>query len=114
MNVVLDVYLKFPANEFYEQQFSKLRKYVGSVEDIEQLFGVEFSCGDGKFMSDFWKWSDNKQSLSVVVSDEELDKYDGHVCLNSPPRNNTTKELLESNKKYRFTVKYYEIGRAHV
>ena len=95
MTTQLDIYLRFPANDWDEKQYSKLHKACGSVEHIEQAFEIEFSCGDGKYLQD-------------KLTDEELDKYDGNVCLDSPPRFAYTNELFKLNKKYRFTIKYSE------
>lgn len=109
MTTFVDIYLKFPADEFYGKQFDELAKHFGSVEAIEQAFEVEFSCGDGMFVNDFWKWSDQMESLCATVSDEVMEKYDGNVCLISPPRFHETQKLFKTNKDYRFTVKYSEI-----
>ena len=95
MTTQLDVHIRFPANDWDEEQYNKLHKACGSVEDIEQAFEIEFSCGDGKYLND-------------DLSDEELDRYDGEVCLDSPPRFTETKELFKLNKPYRFTIKYSE------
>ena len=42
-------------------------KFFGCVEKIEQLFDIEFSCGDGKFLSE------------ISDDDPEMAKYDGMV-----------------------------------
>ena len=111
MTTQLDIYLRFPANDWDEKQFNKLRKACGSVEHIEQAFGIEFSCGEGKYLEDFYQWrpwSDDEYALVCTVTDEELDRLDGNVCLNSPPRFSESKELFKLNKPYRFTIKYSE------
>jgi len=113
MNTVLDVYLSFPADAETDRAYDKLHKYVGSVEAIEEAFGIEFSCGDGKFLSDLWEWSENGEGLSATVADEELEKYDGNVCLQTPPRlipikMSMIKEQMKADKDYRFTIKYFE------
>jgi hypothetical protein len=98
MSVQLDVYMSFPADADTEQALNKLHKYFGSVEAVERAFEIEFSCGDGKFLSDD----------SDFVDEEELGKYDGEVCLQSLPQSFILGNLLQANKKYRFTVRYYE------
>ena len=91
----IDVYLKFPSDEWDEEQYNKLHKACGSVENIEQAFGIEFSCGDGKYLND-------------ELTDEELEKYDGNVSLDFPPRFAETLVPLKIFKLYRFTIKYSE------
>lgn len=113
MNTVLDVYLSFPADAETDRSYDKLHKYLGSVEAIEEAFNLEFSCGDGKFLSDLWEWSENGEGLSATVADEELEKYDGNVCLQTPPRLRVIKmsmrpEQMKADKDYRFTIKYFE------
>jgi hypothetical protein len=95
MTTQLDIYLKFPADDWDEKQYNKLRKACGSVEHVESNFGIEFSCGEGKYLSD-------------ELTDEELEKYDGNVSLEDPPRFTESKELFKLNKPYRFTIKYSE------
>ena len=95
MTTQVDVYLKFPSDEWDEEQFNKLHKACGSVEHIERAFEIEFSCGDGKYLND-------------DLTDEELEKYDGNVSLDFPPRFVDTNEPLKVNKPYRFTIKYSE------
>jgi hypothetical protein len=91
--------MNFPATSEYDLgTFDRLRKLLGSVEDIECSFAIEFSCGDGKYLSD-------------LNTKEEIEKYDGNVCLLTPPRFNIIKmsqmsEQMKSNKDYLFTVKY--------
>jgi hypothetical protein len=111
MDVKFDAIMSFPANEYSKGTFDRLVDYMGSVEDIERNFGIEFSCGDGKFFDEFWQWSDDGQGLRAVVSDEMLDKYDGKVCLYSVPRFTPMKmseviQPLKAKKDYRFTIKY--------
>lgn len=99
METHFDAYMKFPATSEYDLgTFDRLRKLLGSVEDIEQSFAIEFSCGNGKYLSD-------------LNTKEELEKYDGNVCLLTPPRLNVIKmsmlpERMKAGKDYRFTVKY--------
>jgi hypothetical protein len=94
-----DAWMRFPVTSEYDHgTFDRLHKLLGSVEDIEYSFAIEFSCGDGKYLSDL----DTK---------EEIEKYDGNVCLLTPPRLNVIKmsqmpEQMKPNKDYLFTVKY--------
>lgn len=108
MTTQLDIYLKFPADDWDEEQYNKLHKACGSVEHIEEAFDIEFSCGEGKYIQDFYQWSDTKQSLYATVTDEELERLDGNVSLEVPPRFNENKEPFKLNKYYRFTIKYSE------
>ncbi len=103
METIFDEYFSFPEED--ETAFNELHKLLQGVEQIEEDFNIEFSCGDGKYMSDFWKWSDSGEGLGCTVTDEELEKYDGKVCLKTVPRFADTKELFKPNKTYRFTVK---------
>lgn len=112
METQIDVYLKFPLDEEkdkeIEEDFGKLRKFCGSVEDMEEAFDIDFSCGDGKYLSDLWEWSESGDSLKAAVADEELEKYDGNVCTLFPPRRREDRKELATNKWHRFTAKYSE------
>jgi hypothetical protein len=94
-----DAWMRFPViSEYDHGTFDRLHKLLGSVEDIECSFAIEFSCGDRKYLSDL----DTK---------EEIEKYDGNVCLLTPPRLNVIKmsqmpEQMKPNKDHLFTVKY--------
>ena len=108
MEVKLDLYLSFPIPPHKEPEYEKLLKYFGSVEDVEQAFEIEFSCGDGKYFNDLIaNWPDTDEG------NEEVAKYDGQVCTDTPPRLKSIKMSMKSeqmtvNKSYRFTVKYFE------
>ena len=53
METHFDAWMKFPATSEYDLgTLDRLYKLLGSVEDIEQSFAIEFSCGDGKYLSD--------------------------------------------------------------
>ena len=104
MDTQVDVYLKFPADADTDAGYDELHKYLGSVDAIEIAFEIEFSCGDGKFLSDDSDFAD----------DEELGKYDGNVCLQSLPWSRVLGDLLQANKYYRFTVKYSEKSEEEV
>lgn len=111
METKFDAIMSFPANEYSKGTFDRLVDYMGSVEDIERNFGIEFSCGDGKFLNELWQWSYNEQRTKAIVSDEEMEKYDGKVCLESIPRFIPLKmsqvvESMKAGKDYRFTIKY--------
>lgn len=114
METRLDVVLTFPSEIDTDTNFKKLRKYFDSIESIENCFKIEFSCGDGKFFEDFYQWSENQEALICVVSDQELEKYDGVSSLDTPARLRSTKKILKVNKPYRFTVKYYPIPQHEV
>jgi len=107
METHFDAYMKFPATSEYDLgTFDRLHKLLGSVEDIERSFAIEFSCGDGKYLSDLY-------------TKEELEKYDGKVCLLTPPRFHVIKmsmlpEQMKANKEYRFTIKYKPKTEEHI
>jgi hypothetical protein len=108
MKTLLDVYITFPTDSETDKSFEKLYKYFGCVENVEEAFDIEFSCGDGKYYSDFhYNWDDYEAAYG---SNEENDvsKYDGCVCLKSPPRMRSTGQILKIDKLYHFTVKYSE------
>jgi hypothetical protein len=110
MSNTLDIYISFPVEN--DWAFDKLRKHFDCIEAIEEAFNIEFSCGDGKFLSDHWKWSKSRNGLSASTSDEELEKYDGKVCLLTPPRllpikMSMAEEQMLPDKDYRFTIKYF-------
>jgi hypothetical protein len=108
MEVVFDEYLSFPMPSHMEEGYVALHKACGSVEDIEEDFDIEFSCGDGKYLRDLWEWSESGDSLRAAVADEELEKYDGNVCTDHPPRHREDKKQFKVDKPYRFTIKYSE------
>jgi hypothetical protein len=122
MNIVLDVLLSFPTDVETNRIFTKLYKFCGSIEDVENDFDVEFSCGDGKYLSDFWSWTEGDSLVANYHTDEEYEevaKYDGKVCLKTPPRFRQVKmsqvpEKMKQDKSYRFTVKYYEKSQEYV
>jgi len=63
--------------------FNKIIRECGRcIEEVEENFGIEFSCGDGKYLS------------QIGVDDPELRKYDGHVSFEYPPLNRMNKEVL--------------------
>lgn len=104
METHFDAYIAFPVSgsgyytsEYYQQSFDRLVKLLGCVEAVETAFDIEFSCGDGKYFSDF----------SEYPGDEaEWRKYDGEVCLETPPRHGSDGDTLEKGKEYNFVVKY--------
>jgi len=104
MNTQVDIYLSFPADADTKQSFDELYRYFGSIEAIEIAFEIEFSCGDSKFLS----------NDSDFANEEELEKYDGKVCLQSLPQSHILGNLLQANKNYRFTIKYSEISEEEV
>ena len=108
MEIVLDIYLSFPMPPHQEEDFTALYKACGSIEHIEEAFDIEFSCGDGKYLSDLWEWSESGDSLKAKVADEELEKYDGNVCTDTPPRERESGKKFKVDKDYRFTIKYSE------
>jgi hypothetical protein len=99
METHFDAWMKFPVTSEYDHgTFDRLHALLGSVEDIECSFAIEFSCGDGKYMS-------------LLDTEEEMEKYDGKVCLLTPPRLHTIKmsmlpEQMKADKDHRFTIKY--------
>jgi len=93
MRTLFDEYITFPCGEVSEQKLIKLWKLCDNIESIERNFGLEFSCGDGKYLSD------------IEIDAAELEKYDGQVCVVGPPRYVKNNELLKIGKRYRFTVK---------
>ena len=108
METQFDAFMSFPADEYTEQTFDRLFDLLQRpIEGLEDDFDIDFSCGDGKFFTDFWKWTENGEALIACASCEEMEKYDGKICLKSPPRFRDTKELFKTNKDYRFTVKTY-------
>ena len=97
METKFEAHLIFPLDVWSQPEYERLAKYCGSVEDVEQNFEIEFSCGDDKYLSD--------------LEGEELEKYDGKVCTETCPRLNAIKmsmvpEQMRAHKMYRFTVKY--------
>lgn len=103
--IIFDEYLKFPLSSEHEQDFEELVTMVGSVEKLEECFGIEFSCGDGKYFSNLYSWSDNKEGLQASVTDDELLKYDGKVDLDFPPQFQEDQTPFVANRPYRFTIK---------
>jgi hypothetical protein len=92
----LDIYLTFPITPDQESEFEKLGKYFGAIEELENAFDIEFSCGDGLFLSD------------IEDDDSLLAKYDGKVCTDSMPRHRYDGKEFIRRKFYHFTAKYFE------
>lgn len=122
MKVKLDIALIFPI-VFGEKQFETLVEYCGSVGEVEENFQIEFSCGDGKYFSDFWKWSPGGALVAnwpdTPEGNEEVIKYDGQVCLETPPRLNSIKmsmvpEQMKAHTIYRFAIKYSEVNKEEI
>lgn len=58
--------IEFDLSKGYDHPgVQRLFQFFGNVESFEATFNCEFSCGDGKFLSE--------------LSDDELEKYDGYV-----------------------------------
>lgn len=95
METLFDAYIAFPAttSEYYMGTFDRLYKLLQCVEAVERCFDIEFSCGDNKYLSD------------IEDDMEELEKYDGKVCLDFPPRCASEGKEFELNKEYNFTIK---------
>ena len=114
MDTIFDAYVSFPATSEYNLgTLDRLHKLLGAVEQVEIDFKIEFSCGDGKFYNDYWKWTEDGALIANYHTDEEYEevaKYDGNVCYLSPPRFVDTGEVFKLNKDYRFTVKNKEYG----
>lgn len=96
METKLDLYLTFPLPEWQEEEFEQLFKHCGAVEQVEEDFNIEFSCGDNLYLSD------------IENDDALLDQYDGEVSTDYPPRDRETGKQLALNKQHRFTIKYSE------
>lgn len=109
MDTLFDAFVSFPATSEYNLgTLDRLHKLLGAVEQIEIDFKIEFSCGDGKFFNDYWKWTEGAALIANYHTDEEYEevaKYDGKVCYLSPPRFSDTNKIFKTNKDYRFTVK---------
>lgn len=67
-----------------------IHSWFGCVENFENFFEIEFSCGDGLFLTDI--------DQDVIL----LDKYDGQVYYNLF-RLNDNKKLMKGNYEFRFT-----------
>lgn len=78
------------------ESIDELWDLYGCIEEVENAFDIEFSCGDGKFISDLEDFT------------EEMDKYDGLVCLKSLPRLRKNKNLMKGT--WRFKVWMPEDG----
>lgn len=94
-NTVLEVFLSFPMSQYLEDQFEELYKACGSTEAVEEAFDIEFSCGDGLYLSD-------------IEDDALVDRYDGKVCTDSLPRHRLDGKEFVRNKVYQFLIKYLE------
>jgi len=104
MTTIFDLILKFPCGEEGEELFNKLIKFCGSVEAVESLFGVEFSCGDGKYFSDIFEMVYVGNLVKCTYDPENVGKYDGKVCLKTAPRI-TGDKPDRAPRQYRFTIK---------
>jgi len=97
METIFDAYVSFPATSEYSQgTLDRLVKLCESVELLEQYFNIEFSCGDGKYLSD------------IEDDPKELELYDGNVCYNYAPRERDDGKEFKLNTDYNFTIKSKE------
>jgi hypothetical protein len=109
MQKILDLRIKFSPEHDYSEEINELVDFCNSVEGVENKFGIEISCGNGKFLNDLWEqW----RIGTGTISDEEFEKYDGEVDWNYPPRDGETKDLL-SNRAHSFVVKIDEDEYLH-
>ena len=90
--------MSFPLKNIEDNAaFERLWQAMGSIEKIEMFFQIEFSCGDGLFISD-------------LQDDARLEEYDSKVdTVQSLPRHMRTNTLLGKDKPY--TFKLVEYGR---
>lgn len=104
MKTILDVRIKFSPEDDYSEEIDELISCCGCPENVESNFGIEISCGDGKFLNDLWdQWRLDRYDVRTP-SHEEFTKYDGEVDWTYPPRDSETKKLL-SNRAHSFIVK---------
>lgn len=104
MKTILDLRIKFSPEYDYSEEIDELIDFCRCVESVENKFGIEISCGDGKFLNDLWsQWKLDRYSLETP-SYKEFAKYDGKADWTYPPRDGETKELL-SNRAHSFVVK---------
>jgi hypothetical protein len=110
MQTLFDAYVSFPTTSEYSLgTLDRLMRLCDSVEQMENYFNIEFSCGDGKFYLDFhYNWDQYEKSYGTG-SEEDVKKYDGKVCYESLPRFNDTGELFKPNEDYNFTIKSKEV-----
>ena len=101
METILDLRIKFSPEYDYSEEIDELVDFCRCVENVENKFGIEVSCGDGKFLSDLW---DQWKFGTGELSDEEFGKYDGLVDWTYPPRDKETGNLL-SSRAHSFDVK---------
>jgi hypothetical protein len=99
MHTHYDAYIGFPVSKshYFQWAYDGLVKLLGCVEAVEKAFDIEFSCGDGKYFSDFQEFP---------LDEAEWRKYDGQVCLETPPRYGSDGHALDKDKEYNFIVKY--------
>lgn len=100
MQKILDLRIKFSPEYDYSEEIDELVDFCDSAEGVENKFGIEISCGDGKFLSDLY---DQWRLGTGTLSDEEFRKYDGEVDWTYPPRDRETTNLL-SNRAHSFVV----------
>jgi hypothetical protein len=88
-----------------------LIKVCGSVDMLEKCFGIEFSCGDGKYYLDFAKpvrfIEKDGKVIDAVFDEESIDKYDGKIDYSYVPRFygfGARGERLKAGKSYTFEV----------
>ena len=86
-----DIHLCFgiPCKRRDHDGFAKLVRHFNCVESVEKAFQVEFSCGDGKYLSDL-----DKLFMDDKMSEEDFSRYDGQVDLTHPLRVNESGELI--------------------
>lgn len=85
---IFNAIIEIDKNGFVGRCHITLWKFFKNVEEMESLFDIEFSCGDGLFLSD------------IENNPELFAKYDDAVDYQFPPRFNDSGKLLIGKFKF--------------
>jgi hypothetical protein len=104
---IAKVQISFPTTAENED-LRQLEKICGSIYMLETCFGIEFSCGDGKYLSDFKRPTgeiDENGDLVYEYDEAAIDKYGENLDLSCPPRLLERVHVLRANWPHKFEVK---------
>lgn len=93
INHIFEIYIRFDETVNEDLFYSDIFSFFNNIESFEDSFNIEFSCGDGKYLSE------------IDDDSPDLEKYDGLIDLKYPPKDKETGKVLSSTKTYSFRVK---------
>lgn len=111
-NIVFNEQISFPAREDDVLKLKKLKDIIAEFliikedwEHIEMFFNIEFASKNGNYLTDFYEWSENHESIRAIVSDEVLLEH-SIPDFTFVPRFSKEEGKFDYNKNYTFSIIY--------